>query len=249
MVIGCAVLAAAALSWPQVPFDRWGYASGVTIYPWWTWMVVAAIGGAGAVLLLAPAGAADRPLRAGAAGVALVLGGELAGTGIVAARHWQPAQGMGGYPGETATLERLAVLVAVTGLVTAAAAVLQLVSDRAFARPASVPQAVVTAAVGVGIIAVLPILMLEGQGRELTSWGAAGLIYAGPWGLAVATSAWLEQTAAVAVQVTVAGGAVVAAIGPQMTDLLLADDQRFVVVALAVVTVTIMSLRRSATDS
>ncbi|GAB6985906.1 hypothetical protein JCM10369A_24300 [Nocardioides pyridinolyticus] len=230
-LVGCAVLIGAVLNWPSVPLTRWRYASGQTIYPWWTWLLVAAVAAAGAVLVVAPDGPAGRRWRSGAAGVALVAAAQLTGTGAVAARHWKPAQGMGGYPGETRVLQALAVLLAATALVAVGVAVAQLVLDRVIGRKAPRARSVLLVA-GVAVTSLLPLLMLDGHERAVTTWGAVGLLYAGPWGLAIVASAWLEWVPATVVLAAVAGCASLASVGPHMSDLLLADDARLATVAL-----------------
>ena len=230
-LVGCAVLIGAVLSWPAVPLTRWRYASGQTIYPWWTWLLVAAVAAAGAVLVVAPDGPSGRRWRSGAAGVALVAAAQLVGTGVVAARHWKPAQGMGGYPGETPILQALAALLAVTASVAVGVAVAQLVLDRVIGRNAPRARSVLLVA-GVAVTSLLPVLMLDGPERAVTTWGAVGLLYAGPWGLAIVASAWLEWVPATVVLAAVAGCAALAAVGPHMSDLLLADDARLSTVAL-----------------
>lgn len=230
-LVACAVLLGAILSWPAVPLTRWRYASGQTIYPWWTWLLVAAVAAAGAILVVAPEGALGRRWRSGAAAVALVAAAQLAGTGSVAARHWKPAQGMGGYPGETRILQALAVLLAATALVAVGLAVTQLVLDRVVGRAAPVVRSLLLGA-GVAVTGLLPLLMVDGPERATTTWGAAGLLYAGPWGLAIVASAWLEWVPATVLLAAVAGCASMAAIGPHMSQLLLAEDARLATVAL-----------------
>jgi hypothetical protein len=76
---------------------------------------------------------------------------------------------------------------------------------------------------GLAVVAALPFVILladiGGGGADLTSWGAIGLIYAGPWGAAIALAGWLDRAAAAAVLLTVTGGVLLAMVGPQMTSL------------------------------
>lgn len=245
-LVGCAVLIGAVLSWPAVPLTRWHYASGQTIYPWWTWLLVAAVAAAGAVVVVAPDGVAGRRWRSGAAGVALVAATQLVGTGVVAARHWRPAQGMGGYPGETRILQALAVLLAVVALIAVGVAVAQLALDRVIGRRAPAARSALLVA-GVAVTSLLPALMLDGQDRAVTMWGAAGLLYAGPWGLAIVATAWLEWLPATIVLAAVAGCASLAAVGPHMSELLLADDARPATVALVAGALALVVVRNGRT--
>ena len=123
-----------------------------------------------------------------------VLGAELAGTGVVARKHWEPAPGMGGFgAGQIPAVERLAVVVALAWPRAAAVArrPLLLVASGPTRRHARGGGDCVVA-VGVAIVVVLPFVLAARHPGDptLTTWGAAGLIYAGPWGRAVVASAW-----------------------------------------------------------
>jgi hypothetical protein len=215
VILGGFLVAGVALTGPAPG----GYSHG-SIYPWWTWTLVLAGVTAGAVVLLAPA-ARGGPSSRAAACVALVVGAELAGTGVVARKHWNPALGMGGFGhGQIPEVERLAVVIAsAAGFATFTAVVLLLTSGvlgRRGWNGASWPTLVLAA----GIVVVLPLLLAaEVGGPTLTTWGAAGLIYAGPWAAALAASAWSTGETRWALLGTVLACAVLAGIGPQMADL------------------------------
>ena len=211
------------------PGDLYPYGS---LYPWWTWVLVAAGAGAGAALAVAPRPRVQRLAPA----VALVVCAQLAGTGVVARKHWLPAQGMGGVGStDIPRAEQLAVLMALgAGVATLAAAAVLAGSGglgrRYWTRGSWLP--LVAAAL---VVVVLPaVLAQEIGGPTLTTWGAAGLLYAGPWAVALAASAWARADTAVALVLTVTGAAALAAVGPQMPDLFTAgNDLVFVPVAAA----------------
>jgi hypothetical protein len=237
-IAGCLVIAAIALDGPrtQLAVD--------TIYPWWTWVLVAAGIACGLLLAVAPVGARGACWSAVAAGVALVVSAQLAGTGIVAAKHWHPAFGMGGGYGDLAELERLARVIAVAGLVAVVLAAWELLAAGAVVRRLQ-PRSPASLAVGLVVVAVFPLVVIANarESTDLTSWGALGLIYAGPWGMGLVVSAWCDRTARLALQGAVIGGAVLAAVGPQMIDLLIGvDDLRFGIVALLVAPLLVGSL-------
>jgi len=217
----CYAIVAVALCVPVVPFGADGYRSGTTMYPVWIWMLVLAGLVAAIASLRSP-----RNVRAAAGAVALVAAMPLVGTGIVAYRHWKPAFGMGGGYGHgyesLETLKAMAILVAVSALLAGVAAAVQLVSVSAL--PAHLPATLRWASVlaGLAVIAGLPLAIGAGGYGEgdLTSVGAAGLIYAGPWGAACIVSGWLARPAAIGALGAVCGCISLAVIGPQMTDLL-----------------------------
>lgn len=219
----CAAFAvtALALSVPVFPFRAFGYRSGTTIYPAWTWLLVVAGLGAGAV-----AWRDSTRLRHVGGGVALVAAMQLAGTGIVARKHWNPAFGMGGAYGggyeSLPTLQALSLLLAAAAVVGGLAAGWLLWSSGAV--PGEVPLAVRMVSLGAGLLVVIamPLVVVAGPygASDLTSWGALGLIYAGPWGAGVAASGWLSRPAALATLAAVAVSVAVAVRGPQMASLL-----------------------------
>lgn len=236
-IAGGFLVAAVAVARPWAPASARGFDSSVTIYPWWTWALL--IGGlaCGSVVALVPAGRPGRVWRLAGAGAAFALGAEVAGTGVVAAKHWRPAQGMGGYPGDTDHLELLAVAVAAGGLGVVVLALVQLLVDGAVHRVSRPAWSAAHVATGVAIVALLPVLVSSTTVNppDLTPWGAVGLIYAGPWGATAALAAWWTRSAALAALTTVVACAVLAAVGPQMRGLVYgADERAFTITAVAV---------------
>jgi hypothetical protein len=233
VILSAFVAAGTALAGPRPD----GYLHG-SIYPWWAWALVGAGVVAGTVVLLAPGSGRGRPARTVAACVAWVVGAELFGTGVVARKHWEPARGMAGFgEGQMGAVELLALVVAVASAVAVLAATSQLLADRVFAVQQRNRTWWVQVGMGTGLVLALPFVLGAAQPADfdVTTWGAAGLIYAGPWGMAVAASAWCARLAATALLGTVLGCAALAGIGPQMVDLLpLSVDLLFVGVALMI---------------
>ncbi len=220
-IAGCFLLVAAALSRPSFPIgtdsDR---VVGTSIYPWWTGALVLAGVIAGLVVLLAPR--ASRPARAAASSVVVVVGAQVAGTGVVAAKHWHPASNMGGYVSSKNVdlMEQLALVIAVAGTTAVVLALWQLITDGAFTSetPQAFRRLCVTA--GALVIGVLPFALMVGDDYpDITTWGAMGLIYAGPWGVSILLAAHLSRPASRTLLVTVAGSALMASAGPQMAGL------------------------------
>ncbi len=242
-VVGGFVVAGVALAGPLPA----GYLHG-SIYPWWTWALVAAGAVAGMVLTVAPDSARGALLRAAAAGVALVVGAELVGTGVVARKHWHPASGIASYgAGQLPEVERLAVQIAVAAGVATLAAAWQLLATRdlGLLHRSSAWRAQV--AFGVALLALLPVALAASEvgGPRLTTWGAAGLVYAGPWGVAVVASAWTSRPAAAALLETVLVCAGLAALGPQMVDVFAPSAEAwFVGVAPAVLVLIMLVVTR-----
>lgn len=242
--VGCLLGAGAVLARPRTPLGTFGYRTW-SIYPWWVWALVAA-GVVGGLVMLASGSAVAGPRRRAAAAVVAVVGAMLTGTGIVAFQHWEPASGMGGYGvGEIPQLERLSlVLVALAGCATLAAA-WQLRADGELRADRWGRGSATRVIVGVGIVVLLPFgLMVGDLDADPQTWGAIGLIYAGPWGVALVASAWTTRLVTVTLVGTVTGCASLAAIGPQMADLLDASaDRRFAVLAVGLAGLAAASMR------
>jgi hypothetical protein len=218
-VCASSVVLAGALSTPVFPFDGYDYRSETTIYPFWVWVLVGAcfLGGFGCLV------ARRSAARAAAAAIALTAALPLAGTGVVARRHWDPSFGHGGSYGTGYTslgaLQTMSAVMAAAAIVAGLAALAQLhvlgalpAHVGGWARPLSV-------CVGLAVVAALPLAVRDGGyvDADLTSWGILGLIYAGPWGVSIALSGWLRLPAAAASLLAVSGCAALAAIGPQLT--------------------------------
>ena len=197
---------------------------GNTVYPGWLWVlvVVGVAAGLGCIVL------ADRRGPAGHAApvVAAVAAGQLAGSGFVAYKHWKPASGMGGFSLQNVTeLKLLALVMGVVGVAIVVAAVWVVIAngDLPQARPA--PLRIFSAAAGGVVALTLPISQAAASPdmRDITSIGAIGLIYAGPWAVSVALVGWLSRPAASAALASVALGCGLGMYGPQMSDLVFAD--------------------------
>jgi hypothetical protein len=232
------VVAGLALAGPSPQ----GYTHG-SIYPWWSWALVGVGAVAGAVLLVAPETA--RGARTVAACVSVVVGAELAGTGIVAREHWRPASWIAGYgAGQLEEVAHLALLIAVSAGIATVAAAWQLLAsaDLGPRRPAATWRAQL--AVGVALLVLLPVLLavFDVGGPRLTTWGAAGLVYGGPWGVAVVASVWSSRRAAAALLETVLGCAALAAVGPQMVDVFAPSAEAWFVAVAPAIGVLIMAV-------
>jgi len=189
-----------------------------TLYPWWTWLVVIA-GTAGA---LAPLLVAHRPrLVAAAPALTGVLALHLAGTGVVAWKHWRPVSGMAGIGiGHLPALEAAALAMAAAGLLAAALSAMPLL--RQLGRTGEGGWRARCALAGVAVLLLVPagLGLADAELRDLTSAGAIGLIYAGPWAAGLLAAAVLPRPAAQGAVLGVALTAALAAVGPQMLDLL-----------------------------
>jgi hypothetical protein len=213
-----------------------------TIYPGWMWVLVG-VGLAAGVTSVVTA-ARPGPARHAAPAIAAVAAAQLAGSGFVAYKHWQPAVGMGGaYGGNITFLKQLAIVIGLVGVATAIAAIRLLVANGDLPRPASLPVRVLSCAAGTLIAVLLPVSQAAANAgmRDITSVGAVGLIYAGPWAVSVVLAGWLTRPAATAALGTVALGCCLGLYGPQMTDLIFADPKPAFATVLAV-TVTVLAV-------
>jgi hypothetical protein len=226
-----------------------GYLSG-SIYPGWAWVLVGAGATAGALLLLVPRGQVGTPLRTMAAAVALVVGAELTGTGIVAWEHWENARNQVGYgDGQLHQVTTLALAMVVAAGIATLAAATQLLASHAVARRHRTPTWWLQLLVGVGLVGVLPLLLAtdDYNGAQLTTWGAAGLIYAGPWGAAIVLSAWSSRPAMVALLGSAVACAALATHGPQIVSVFgQQPEDLFLVVTLVTAMLTGVVLLRHA---
>jgi hypothetical protein len=222
-----------------------------TIYPGWMWVLV----GVGLAAGLTSVIAAARPglARHAAPAIAAVVAAQLAGSGFVAYKHWQPAVGMGGaYGGNITFLKQLAIVIGLVGVATAVAAIRLLVANGDLPHPASPPVRILSCAAGALIAVALPVSLAAASTdmRDLTSVGAVGLIYAGPWAVTVALAGWLSRSAAMGALGAVALGCCLGLYGPQMTDLINANPKPAFATVLAVtvlvLTVVLVRDRRAA---
>jgi hypothetical protein len=222
-----------------------------TIYPWWVWVLAVAGLFAGLVSVAKPlAGTGFQRL---APAVAVIAAAQLAGTGLVAFKHWEPSMGMGG--GNTSDLPQLkllAVVVGGAGVVAVFVGLGQVVSNCDLPRPVAPRLRVLSCVLGLAVIVGLPSVLAAADAdmRDLTSWGAVGLIYAGPWGVSLMAVGWLTRPVAVAALATVAVSACLALRGPQMTDLVFGNPApAFAAVLLLTVLLLLVLLRQDGDES
>ncbi len=189
-----------------------------TIYPWWLWVLVVVGAGSAAASLF---GRQSKPIQAGAPAVAAVAAAQLASSGVVAFRHWQPASGMGGtYGGRIHTLETLAFVVGLAGLLGVLICLWLLIRHRDLPQRTSTSVRAVSVTAGLIVAVGLPLgLALTASEMRLTRLGAVSLIYAWPWGLALIAVGWVSRFTGLAASGAVVVTAALAVIGPQMTDL------------------------------
>jgi hypothetical protein len=220
MMAAVFAVCAVALTQPTFPLVGQRFRR-ATIYPWWVAVLVAIGLAASLATMLAGAWAERVHLRAIASAAVLVVGAQVSGTGFVAYKHWHPATGMGGGSGNLDVLEPLAVVIGIAGLAAVVTALAQLVSQRDLPHhtPALVRGSCVASGVAVIIGMPFAIMAADTNSADLTSWGAAGLIYAGPWGGSLIGAGWLSRPASLALLVTSMVSAGMAAKGPQMADL------------------------------
>ena len=242
----CFLTAELVLTRPQLPLGPNGYREGATIYPWWTWVLVGLGVVAGLVIALEPASA--RAQRLVASATIVVAGAQLTGTGLVAAKHWRPAFGMGGYAGDPDRLEQLAILLAVAAAAATLVGLRQLWVDGAFSDPVRPEARRACLVAGLAVVVVLPLALTftfgDADMRDLTSWGAMGLIYAGPWGLSIVLAGRVTRPASVTMLAMVALSASMALVGPQMIDLVFGSFRAaFGVVLLLTLGLMVVSLR------
>jgi predicted membrane protein len=220
-----------------------------TIYPWWVWVLVVVGVCAGLVSGVGPRAGA-RVARIAPA-IAAIAAGQLSGTGFVAFKHWEPASGMGGaYGTHLGELKRMAVVIGITGLVAVVLSLGQLVADGDLPYRAPRPLRVLCCVAGGLVVVGVPsiIAALNGDMRDLTSWGAMGLIYAGPWGVALIAVGWLARPTAIAALATVSLGACLALVGPQMTDLVFGNPAPAFATALIATVLVFAALVRQPPD-
>ena len=232
VLVAAAVVSAGVLSVEDASSGS-GFLSGGTLYPAAAWVFALALGVAG-VALVVGAG----PAVAGVGGVASL---QLAGTGLVAVKHWRPYMGMAGTYEHLAVLQLLAGLLALAAFVAVVVCLAVLVGAGAFpvpARPLVVWSSVV---VGGVLLATVPVLVGRGdpETMDVSSLGAFALVYGVPWGLSVAASAWMVQRTAVAVLAAVLGSTLLAAATKPMVDIVFTSPTSAFVSASAAVVVVL----------
>lgn len=189
-----------------------------SLYTMQNWLQAIAIAVSGILLVLPNTLVRTRWM---AGGVTLASSGLLLGSAIVAVKHWRPYGGMAiGYE-RTNEMRTLSVIAGTAALVAAVAALAWL--HRSGALSAAVPRlARVLALIG-AVVMVIMIPPLVGMGSnetmDATSLGAFALIYALPWGVSLALTAFLNRQATMGVLAVIIASAVCTIALPAMPDL------------------------------
>lgn len=218
-----------------------------TIYPWWAAaLVTAGAVCACAVLLL---GRSLPVVVAGATAVTAVSSAQLAGLGVVAFKHLEPAFGMGGvYAGSLDALRRLAVVIGIAGVLGALSAVASLIAQRQFRSSVSSTARAMHLVAGVLVILLLPVTISQGDSDMLdaTSLGAVALIYSLPWGVAILAGGWSSRAVGLTALVACALSAAISALARSMAYLIHPDPTVvFAVVGLAMAALAVARLAQS----
>ena len=211
-----------------------------TIYPWWLWVVL--VGGVAAAVA-SLVWRSDARVQGCALAVTAIAAAQVAGSGVVAYKHWKPATGMGGtYGGRLDTVENLALVIGLVGLVAVVISVWLLVRNGDLPRRTSSTLRFVAIGSGLVIAIALPLgLSTQPDMADLTSWGAVSLIYAWPWGVALIAVAWASRATGLAASATVVASAALAVAGPQMTDLVFGRPEPFFAAALVLAAVVLVT--------
>jgi hypothetical protein len=177
------------------------------------------------VVVGAVAVVAARTTSSVALAAAAVFAAQLAAAGVVAYRHWVPWSGMGPAIRDPSLLKGIGIVLAVASLIAVMASALGLIARGAFAPRVTRPMIrVATVAIGLVTVGLIPLALAGGQSDRLDweSQGAFCLLYAVPWGVAIAVSAWLFRPAALGLHAAVVISAVVAS---QTTGMMSMSDQ------------------------
>lgn len=190
-LVGFAVALGAILApGPRSIAENW---PSMTIYPWWT-LVLLLVGAAAALVSVSTPAGSDRVLVAAAA-VSGVCAAQIGGLGLWTQKHWLPAFGFGGgFAGEIGELKRLAWVVAVAGILTALAALAQLITEGQWPRAVPAGPRLTRLIAGLAVLGGLPLLIAIGNPdlMDRTSLVALALVYGVPWGLSIAGAGWLS---------------------------------------------------------
>lgn len=221
-----------------------GIVSSPALYSGTSWVLAAVLVMSGVVLGIA----ARRGVRAWwspVAAVAAVVAAQLAGTGMVAAKHWRTTFGYHGGSGHLPLLEILAVLMAVLTAGACVVALRRLVAWGSIpARPHMTARW--TAIIG-GAVLVLGLPSAIGSGspdnQDPPSLLAYALIYSLPWGAAVVVTAWMSRSAALATLTAVAASAALAITGAPMADLVLGRQPHAPFVAALLLVMAVAAVR------
>ena len=164
-----------------------------TIYDLGTWWLIVL---AGSAALLVRVARRPRVLSVGGA-IALCIGPQIVGAGLVAHRRWFTSAGFYNGPDRNIVeIRQLALLLALVGVVTTIAGSRVLwTHGRRLAQEIS-PNARRVAFIAAGGIALtLPYWIGHGRPGSMTTTalGAHALMYSLPWGLALAATTWLHD--------------------------------------------------------
>lgn len=167
-----------------------------TIYPTYTWFVLAGLVAAGLVLLFLPRA---ETLVAVCSSAALVLAAQLCGWGIYATKHWGAFYGtVGGYT--DVGLMPMRLLAAGLGVamgLTVFACLIVVFRGRPTTPARPIWVGTVTVVLGLAVATTIPFLAADARfGWQITELGAFFLIFAGPFGMGVALSGLLSRSAA-----------------------------------------------------
>jgi hypothetical protein len=189
-----------------------------SLYTFQNWLQAGAIVVSG-ILLVAPNTATRTRWLAG--GVALASAGLLLGSAIVAVKHWRPYGGMGiGYE-RTSEMQTLSAIAGTAALIAAVSALAWL--HRSGALPAATTRLSRVVAViggGVMIVVIAPLVGIgSSETMDATSLGAFALIYALPWGVGLAFTAFLNGQATMGVFAVIIASTVCTIALPPMPDL------------------------------
>ncbi|MCB0907201.1 MAG: hypothetical protein KDB63_08810 [Nocardioidaceae bacterium] len=216
---------------------------GDTIYPGWLFLAIAL-----GISMAAFAALTSGPMpRGGLAGGAAVFAAVAAGSAVVAWLQWREVFAAGGdFPGSLFDRRQDALGLATTSAVAGLAGIAALAQEGCFIRRPQRGWRLASLVLGVVLVLGLPVVVMvvAGDGRP-TRAVAAALIYGLPWGVAAAAAARLRRAAAAWVLFAALAGSSLAAIGPQMTDLLDTSSEPVFAVVTALLLALLVAVFRS----
>jgi len=165
----------------------------------------------------------------------------------VAWLQWREVFAAGGdFPGSLFDRRQDALGLATTSAVAGLAGIAALAQEGCFIRRPQRGWRLASLVLGVVLVLGLPVVVMvvAGDGRP-TRAVAAALIYGLPWGVAAAAAARLRRAAAAWVLFAALAGSSLAAIGPQMTDLLDTSSEPVFAVVTALLLALLVAVFRS----
>jgi hypothetical protein len=205
IIATCGVVAAVLLY-----KGRFGQAT-ISIYEVYPGVFTAALAFVGMILIAFR----GRVVRSIAAAAGVVLAGQLAGAGMVAAKHWVASQGWNAAYDNLAYLEVAAATMAVVMTIALMACVVELVHGRSFPIPQQGWVIVASVVAGAALIVLGDLLLAPRYSGWSTRVGFA-LVLTLPCGVSLAGTGWTSRAPALVVCLAVAVTSVV-----QLTDPLL----------------------------